>query len=167
MRRCVHKDLPVDAGDFRLISRQCLDTLNAMPEVHRFLRGMVAWVGFSQIAVPYARPARQFGETKYPLRKMASLAWNAISSFSTFPLRIITVTGGFFGLAGVGVGFYALFQHLAGNTVPGWTTLVCLLSLLGGMILMALGVIGEYVGKIYEEVKQRPLYVVKKIMGIQ
>lgn len=138
-----------------------------MPEAHRFLRGMVAWVGFSQIAVPYARPARQFGETKYPLRKMASLAWNAISSFSTFPLRIITVTGGFFGLAGVGVGFYALFQHLAGNTVPGWTTLVCLLSLLGGMILMALGVIGEYVGKIYEEVKQRPLYVVKKIMGIQ
>ncbi|HEU6437760.1 MAG TPA: glycosyltransferase family 2 protein [Nitratidesulfovibrio sp.] len=166
MRLWVHKGLPVDTGDFRLISRQCVDCINAMPEAHRFLRGMVAWAGFPQVAVPYARAERRFGETKYPLYKMLRFAWVAITSFSTVPLKIVTAAGGIFSLLGLGAGIYALASHVTGHTVPGWTSLMGFNALMGGLVLMGLGLIGEYVGKIYEEVKGRPLYVVQRTINI-
>lgn len=167
MRKWVHKDLPADAGDFRLISRACVDSINAMPEAHRFLRGMVAWVGFPQVAVPYTRMERKFGKTKYPLYKMLRFAWVAITSFSIFPLKIVTAAGGIFFILGIATGIYALTSHIAGHTVPGWTSLMGFNALMGGLVLLGLGLIGEYVGKIYEEVKGRPLYVVKHTINIK
>ncbi|MDR3177194.1 MAG: glycosyltransferase family 2 protein [Desulfovibrio sp.] len=166
MRRCVHKDLPVDAGDFRLISRQCLDAVNAMPETHRFLRGMFAWAGFRQVDVLYIRNSRMAGKTKYPLHKMASFAWNAIISFSAFPIRIIALCGLFSGLFGFLVCIYAVRQYVAGSTVPGWPSLIGVFSLIGGMILVSIGIIGEYIGKIYEEVKNRPLYIIRHAINV-
>ncbi|MDR2050840.1 MAG: glycosyltransferase family 2 protein [Deltaproteobacteria bacterium] len=161
MRRCVHKDLPVDAGDFRLISRPCLDAINSMPEAHRFLRGMFAWTGFRQVPVPYVRNGREAGESKYPLHKMVSFAWNAITSFSNFPIRGVAFLGFCTGLCGFMMCIYALWQHAAGNTVPGWSSLIGVISLIGGMILISIAIIGEYIGKIYEEAKNRPLYIIR------
>jgi glycosyltransferase involved in cell wall biosynthesis len=168
MRKLVHKDLPVDAGDFRLISRPALDTLNAMRETHRFLRGMGAWVGFAQCPVKYKRASRVAGETKYPFRKMLKFAWTAAISFSPLPLRISLGLGLIVAFVGFIAGIYAVFQALMHffNTdsaqvySPGWATLVTLICLIGGAILIALGILGEYVGRIFEEIKDRPLYVV-------
>ncbi|MFT3782901.1 MAG: glycosyltransferase family 2 protein [Nibricoccus sp.] len=162
MRRFVHKDLPEDTGDFRLISRRCLDAILQMNEQHRFLRGMFAWVGFWQTAVRYKRNARKFGETKYPLRKMVVLAWNAALSFSTLPIKLISVGGFCTAVLACLYGGYAIVQkYVFNNTVPGWTGLVVILGIIGGMILISLGVIGEYVGRIFEEIKRRPLYIVR------
>lgn len=160
MNYCMPVDLPVDTGDFRLVSRKAIDAINAMPERRRFLRGMFAWSGFKQIAVPYERQSRKYGETKYPLRKMLSLAWNGITSFSSVPLRCISLVG--IGSAGIGILaiIYTLFSLIFGDTVPGWASLMCLTAFIGGMILLSLGIIGEYVGKIYEEIKGRPTYIV-------
>jgi dolichol-phosphate mannosyltransferase len=161
MRIAVDRRLPSDTGDYRLISRACLDALLSMRETHRFLRGMVAWVGFRQTAVQFVRPPRVAGETKYPLGKMIRFAWTAILSFSPLPLRTIFAFG--FVVAGVGfaAGTYALAANLLGfPVVPGWTSLMLTICLIGSFILIALGVIGEYVAKIYEEVKGRPLYVI-------
>ncbi len=162
MQRFVHKDLPPDAGDFRLVSRRCLDAILRMNEQHRFLRGLFAWVGFPQIAVPYERNARKFGETKYPFWKMMKLAWDAALSFSTLPIKLITLGGFATAALACAYGAYAVIQkYVFQSTVPGWTGLVVILGLIGGMILVSLGVIGEYVGRIFEEIKHRPLYLVK------
>lgn len=168
MKRLVHKDLPVDTGDFRLISSSCLTALKRMRETHRFLRGMIAWVGFPQIAVKYKRDPRAAGDTKYPLSKMLKFAWTAAVSFSPLPLRFSLMLG--FLIAGIGVivGFYAIimsfihyFIQPAGfNYNPGWGTIVTMLCLIGGSILIGLGVLGEYVARIYDELKDRPLYLV-------
>jgi dolichol-phosphate mannosyltransferase len=161
MRALVHRDLPSDVGDFRLISRPCLEALNSMRELHRFLRGMITWVGFPQTAVEFVRPRRAAGKTKYPLRKMALFAWNAVVSFSPLPLRISFGAG--FGLTLVGFlyGVYAAFRLLSGRyVVPGWTSVIVLLCLVGGGIMISLGILGEYVGRLFEEIKKRPLYVV-------
>ncbi|MDR1947305.1 MAG: glycosyltransferase family 2 protein [Desulfovibrio sp.] len=166
MRRCVHKDLPVDAGDFRLMSRRCVDVLNAMPEVHRFMRGLAAWAGFRQTAVLYDRKERLYGESKYPLSKMFFLAWDAISSFSALPVRAVNFMGLCFLLFGFAVCLYALVQHLSGHTVPGWSSLVGLMTVIGGLTICSVGIIGEYVGKIYEEVKRRPLFIVEKTLNL-
>jgi dolichol-phosphate mannosyltransferase len=166
MRRCVHKDLPVDAGDFRLMSRRCVDVLNAMPETHRFMRGLAAWAGFRQTAVLYDRRERLHGESKYPLGKMLFLAWDAISSFSALPVRAVNIMGLCFLLFGFAVCLYTLVQHAAGHTVPGWSSLVGLITLIGGLTICSVGIIGEYVGKIYEEVKRRPLYIVEKTLNL-
>ncbi len=163
MRLLVHRELPADVGDFRLMSRAVVDELKAMREQHRFLRGMVTWLGFAQTEVPYTRPKRPAGETKYTLRKMLALAWNASVSFSPLPLRISLLSGA--AIAGFGVCYtiYALVHALVlRDTVPGWTTLVVLLCLIGGWILISIGILGEYVARIFEEVKGRPLYVVRK-----
>lgn len=161
MRLMVRHDMPTDTGDFRLVSRPVLDAVNSMPEAHRFLRGMFAWAGFAQIAVPYERHNREYGQTKYPLRKMLSLAWRAITSFSSMPMRFV----GYFGLIIACFGFlyslYAIFTYLFGKTVGGWTTLVCLITLIGGSTMLGIGVIGEYIGMIYDEVKQRPVYIIR------
>ena len=160
MRALIHKDLPVDVGDFRLISRQCLDALVSMRELHRFLRGMVAWLGFPQTAVPFKRPARVAGTTKYPFRKMVRLAWNAAVSFSPLPLRLSLWLG--FLLTGISAsyGFYALVRMLFGYyAVPGWTSSIVVSCLIGGAVMVSIGIQGEYVGRLFEEIKARPLYV--------
>lgn len=166
MKTFVHSDLPADAGDFRLLSRRCLDSLRSMREVNRFLRGMVAWVGFAQIGVPYERPARAAGTTKYPLWKMLRLAWNAIVSFSPLPLRFSFFFGTILAFGGAAWATYAIARHLiVGDTVPGWTSQIVITCISGGAILISNGILGEYVGRIFEEIKERPLYLVSTWSG--
>ncbi len=154
------KSLPPDVGDFRLMSRRCVESLIAMREMHRFLRGMVAWAGFPQICVAYARQPRVAGTTKYPLRRMVHLAWNAAVSFSPLPLRISFFAGGIMALLAIEEAIRALIAFHAGRTVPGWTSLMIVLCVSNTVLLVTVGILGEYVGKIYEESKGRPLYIV-------
>jgi glycosyltransferase involved in cell wall biosynthesis len=158
--------IPLDTGDFRLMSRNVVDTLKAMPERDRFVRGMVSWAGFNQTALPYKRAERFAGESKYPLRKMIRFAIDGILSFSTKPLQMSVAMGMFcaaLALAGI---FYALFLRLFTNVwVEGWTALMIAVLFIGGVQLISLGILGEYVGRIYNEVKNRPLYVVQEYLG--
>jgi len=155
-------DLTPDSGDFRLLDRCALDALLAMTERSRFLRGMTVWVGFTQTAVPYERSARSAGETKYTLRKMLRFSLDAIASFSHLPLQLSTYVG----VLCAGIAFVAIpvviGLRIGGSYLPGFSTLTIIILLIGGMVLIALGVIGEYVGRIYDEVKHRPLYVVRE-----
>ncbi|MCE0497486.1 MAG: glycosyltransferase family 2 protein [Methylacidiphilales bacterium] len=161
MKVLVHSDLPLDAGDFRLISRRSLDALCSMHEVHRFLRGMITWVGFAQVPLKYRRDVRAAGSTKYTVWKMCRFAWNAIVSFSPLPLRISLVIGIIVACGGAIYGIYAVLRSLIyHDTVLGWTTQIVLTSVLGGTILVSNGLLGEYVGRIFEEIKGRPLYIV-------
>lgn len=161
MRTFVHPNLPPDTGDFRLISRRCLDAVISMHELHRFLRGMVAWVGFLQISVRYHRKPRAAGTTKYSLWKMLRFASNAIISFTPLPLRISLVAGSVLALLGMIYGLYAAYATIRyHDTVPGWTTQIIFTSVLGGAILISNGILGEYIGRCFEELKGRPLYVV-------
>ncbi|MGH2855140.1 MAG: glycosyltransferase family 2 protein [Solirubrobacteraceae bacterium] len=155
-------DLEPNSGDFRLLDRRALDALLTMTERSRFLRGMTVWVGFTQTAVPYERDARHAGETKYTLRKMLRFSLDAIASFSHVPLQLATYVG----LLSAGLAFVAIpvviGLHFAGSYLPGFGSLTIAILLLGGIQLIALGVIGEYVGRIYDEVKHRPLYIVRE-----
>jgi len=161
MRWCIHRDLPVDTGDFRLISRNCLAALRPMRELHRFLRGMITWVGFPQTAVRFERPARAAGVSKYPLRRMLLLSWNAAVSFSPLPLRLSFAVGGAIAGVGAAYGVYAFVRAALGlYVVPGWTSSIVVTCLIGGAIMISVGILGEYVGRIFEEIKQRPLYIV-------
>jgi len=154
-------DLEPNSGDFRLLDRRALDALLTMTERSRFLRGMTVWVGFTQTAVPYEREARNAGETKYTLRKMLRFSLDAIASFSHLPLQLATYVG----LVSATVAFVAIpivaVLRLSGSYLPGFGSLTIAILLLGGIQLIALGVIGEYVGRIYDEVKHRPLYIVR------
>jgi polyisoprenyl-phosphate glycosyltransferase len=154
-------DLEPNSGDFRLLDRRALDALLTMTERSRFLRGMTVWVGFNQTAVPYEREARHAGETKYTLRKMLRFSLDAIASFSHLPLQLATYVG----LLSAGLAFVAIpvvaVLRLSGSYLPGFGSLTIAILLLGGIQLIALGVIGEYVGRIYDEVKHRPLYIVR------
>ncbi len=153
-------DLEPNSGDFRLFDRRALDALLSMTERSRFLRGMTVWVGFSQTAVGYERDARYAGETKYTLRRMLRFSLDAIASFSHLPLQIATYLGLLFAsLAFVAIPV-VIGLRIAGSYLPGFGSLTIAILLLGGIQLMALGVIGEYVGRIYDEVKHRPLYIV-------
>lgn len=167
MRAFVHRDLPANSSDFRLMSRAAVDALGHLREGQRFLRGMVTWIGFPQIAVPFERPSRVAGTTKYSTRKMVAFAWDAILSFSTLPLRFATYFGFITFVVGMVYGLrvfvHALFYR---DLVPGWATTIVLETLLGGAILVCLGMIGEYVGRIYEEIKQRPIYIVRRRMNV-
>jgi len=166
MRGMVYRELPPDVGDFRLISRPCLDAVAQMRETHRFLRGMVAWVGFPQIAVLYHRQPRVAGTTKYPLRKMLAFSWVAATSFSTLPLRFSMIMGALAGLVGIEEGIRALLAYFLGwYTVPGWTSLTVIVALIGSAMLMSIGILGEYMAKLYEQAKGRPLYVVARTFG--
>ncbi len=155
-------DLEPNSGDFRLLDRRALDALLTMTERSRFLRGMTVWVGFTQTAVSYERDPRHAGETKYTLRKMLRFSLDAIASFSHVPLQLATYVG----LLSAGLAFVAipvvLGLHFAGSYLPGFGSLTIAILLLGGIQLIALGVIGEYVGRIYDEVKHRPLYIVRE-----
>jgi len=153
--------IPADAGDFRLMSRPVVLTLRALREQHRFVRGLVWWVGFRQTAVSYERPARFAGETKFPLRRMLRFAVDGITSFSTVPLRMATWFGLLAGMATMAGGAWAVWAKLTGRyVVRGWTTIMLLVGIGASAQLLMTGILGEYVGRIYEEVKRRPLYVV-------
>lgn len=163
LRSISHVDIPADAGDFRLLSRQAVDALALMPERARFLRGMTSWVGFRQVAVQYEREARYAGKTNYSRRRMITLALDAITSFSTAPIRIVTSLGFLLVLFCAGVLAWTVYVKLFTDTaVAGWTSLLAVVLLLGGMQFVALGVIGQYVARIFEEAKQRPLYLVSE-----
>ncbi|HEY9152486.1 MAG TPA: glycosyltransferase family 2 protein [Anaerolineales bacterium] len=155
--------IPVDTGDFRLMDRKVVDVLKQMRERHRFPRGMSAWVGFKQIGVEYKRAARFSGETKYPFRKMLLLALNAITSFSYFPLQVATYFG--FGSAGLAILAIPVVIYLRMEGSPQFTgqatTLIAVLFL-GGVQLISLGILGEYIGRLYDEAKGRPLYIVRE-----
>ncbi|MGO9095038.1 MAG: glycosyltransferase [Bryobacteraceae bacterium] len=167
MRRIVYRRLPLDAGDFRLISRECLEGLRRMRETHRFLRGMIVWVGYPQVALPYQRGARAAGQTKYPLRKMLSFAWTAATSFSTLPLRFSIVLGVIAGLFAAEEALRAFLASLLGwYVVPGWTSLMIVTSVIGSALLISVGILGEYVGRIYEQSKDRPLYLVSRTFNV-
>jgi dolichol-phosphate mannosyltransferase len=154
-------EVPLDTGDFRLMSRKVVVALRELREVHRFVRGMVAWVGFRQTAVFYDRPGRFAGETKYPLAKMLRFAVDGITSFSILPLRFATYLGLLISMASVGVALWAMTARFVFHaTVPGWTSMFVLISLLAAAQLLMMGILGEYVGRIYEQVKRRPLYVI-------
>jgi dolichol-phosphate mannosyltransferase len=155
--------IPLDTGDFRLMDRKVVDVLRQMRERHRFPRGMSAWVGFKQIGVDYKRAARVAGETKYPFRKMFRLALNAITSFSYFPLQVAT----FFGFASAGIAIIAIppvvYLRMTGSQAFfGQATTLIAVLFLGGVQLISLGVLGEYIGRLYDEAKGRPLYIVRE-----
>jgi len=160
-------NIPMDAGDFRLLDRKVVDVLNQMREKHRFLRGMSSWVGFRQTGVPYRRVARQVGETKYPFRKMFRLAINAITSFSYFPLQLATYIG--FVAAGISILSIPIVIaiRLWGSETPllGQATTLIAVLFLGGVQLISLGILGEYIGRLYDEAKGRPLYIVREAPG--
>ncbi|HVN92649.1 MAG TPA: glycosyltransferase family 2 protein [Terracidiphilus sp.] len=160
MRSFFLESLPADVGDFRLMSRQCVETLRSMRELHRFLRGMVAWVGYPQICVRYERQPRVAGQTKYPLSKMLRLAWNAAVSFSPLPLRMSFYAGALMALLAIEEAIRALVAYHSGSTVPGWTSLMIVLCVSNAALLITVGILGEYVGRIFEESKGRPLYIV-------
>jgi dolichol-phosphate mannosyltransferase len=157
--------VPLDTGDFRLMSQRVVAVLRALPESHRFLRGLVAWAGFRQGAVEYDRPERFAGETKYPVRSMVSYALDGITSFSVLPLRFASYLGILTSLGAVALVVWAVTGKLMGVTVPGWATTVGIVSLLAAVQLLMIGILGEYVGRIYEQVKQRPLYVIAERVG--
>lgn len=158
--------IPLDTGDFRLMSRNVVDTLRAMPERDRFVRGMVSWVGFKQISLPYSRAERFAGESKYPLSKMLRFATDGILSFSTKPLQMSVGLGMLSAIFSLVAILYALGLRLFTNIwVEGWTALMIAVLFLGGVQLICVGILGEYIGRIYNEVKQRPLYVVQEYSG--
>ena len=161
-------DIPRDTGDFRLMDRNALNQFLLMRESYRFVRGMVAWIGFNQTFVEYDRESRFAGQTKYPLKKMLRLASDAILSFSNTPLKIATFVGFITSIAAfIGI-IYSLYVRLFTKSwVEGWTFLMIAILLIGGIILLVLGIIGEYVGRIYGEIKQRPLYIVKDKIGFE
>jgi len=160
LRGMVGVPIPLNAGDFRLMSRRVVLAMRALREANRFVRGMVAWVGFRQTSVTYVRKGRAAGSTHYPLRRMIRFALDGILSFSTLPLRMAIWLGAAAGLIGIGVALWAIVAHLQGHTLPGWATLMVVVALASSAQLMMTGVLGEYVGRIYDEVKRRPLYVV-------
>jgi polyisoprenyl-phosphate glycosyltransferase len=167
IKRLTKVSIPVDTGDFRLMSRRVVDALRRSPERHRFLRGMVSWVGYNQVGVAYDREERHSGTTKYPLTKMLRFAIDGITSFSDVPLRFAS----YLGFASSAIAFiyalivigYKLFSlHPPGYT-PGWASTIVAVLFLGGVQLISLGILGEYIGRIYDEVKGRPLYLIADI----
>ncbi len=165
LNRMVDIDIPRDTGDFRLMSRRAVDILNSMPEHHRFIRGMVSWIGMRQEALPYERAARFAGVTKYPFSKMIRFAIDAITGFSVRPLRMASDFGICFGIATLLLLAYALVQYFLGKTVEGWTSLAVIILALGSVQLFVLGVMGEYLGRLYMQSKGRPLFIIQEVVS--
>jgi polyisoprenyl-phosphate glycosyltransferase len=158
-------EIPSDAGDFRLIDRRVVDVMLSMPERHRLLRGICSWVGFVQAPFPYKRAARFAGVTKYPFKKMLALAFDGILSFSVVPLRMLTLAGLLTALLSmVGIVWALIARTLTHEWVAGWATLFIGLLFFSGMQMICLGIMGEYIGRIYTEVKQRPLFVIRDVI---
>lgn len=158
-------EIPVDTGDFRLLTRRALDVLLSMPESHRFIRGMVSWIGFQQSPLLYERAARAAGESKYPLGKMIRLALDAITSFSVRPLRWATYVGLAVVVLASFLALYVLYGWALGRAVEGWTSLMIVILFLGSCQLMLLGVFGEYLGRLYIESKSRPLFIIRDVIA--
>jgi polyisoprenyl-phosphate glycosyltransferase len=168
LRRLANVEIPAAAGDFRLADRRVIEAFRAMPERNRFVRGMFAWLGYRQLAVPYAVPPRFAGRSKYTLRKMIRLATDGITSFSTAPLRLVLDLGFAVSVLSFLFGIGTLISKFAGVfLVPGWLTIVLVTSFIGGIQLLVVGVVGEYVARIYDEVKARPLYLVRELHGFE
>lgn len=160
------KHLVSNAGDFRLLDRKCVDALNRLPERVRFTKGMYAWIGFKQYCVPYDRPPRAKGKSKWNGWKLWNFALDGITSFSSLPLRIWSYLGGVVSFLGFGyAAWLALRTLIWGVDVPGYASLMVVLLCLGGLILFSLGIIGEYLGRVFEEIKGRPLYVIRSTIG--
>lgn len=158
-------DIPLDSGDFCLMDRKVVDKIKAMPERNRFLRGLRSWVGYRQVAIIYEREARHAGMAKYTFRKLMRLALDGILSFSSFPLRLATYIGLLTCAAGIIYLIYILAYHFLGGVAPqGWTSLIALVLLIGGVQLVLLGAIGEYIARIYDETKRRPNYIVRDFL---
>jgi dolichol-phosphate mannosyltransferase len=165
--RLADMDVPAAAGDFRLVDRNALEAVQAMRESNRYLRGMFSWVGFRQSGVPYASPPRPAGRSKYSRVRMFRLAGDAVIGFSSRPLRLGLNLGFAVSLLSILFGLSAVFSKLAGVfVVPGWTSIMVLVGIVGGIQLVVLGVIGEYIAHIFDEVKRRPLYVVSRLHGV-
>ena len=166
LRRLTRVEIPVDVGDFRLLSRRATEQLKQMREKDRFVRGLVSWIGFRQTGVTYHREKRFAGVTKYPYSKMVKFALDGITSFSTVPLKIATWMG--YGASGLAFLYLVsvFIQKLLGITVQGWATVMVAMLFLGGVQLICLGIIGEYLGRVFTELKPRPMYVVEEIVGL-
>jgi dolichol-phosphate mannosyltransferase len=162
--RLTNIQIPADVGDFRLMSRRAVDHLKRLREKDRFVRGLVSWIGFRQTGITYSRDRRHAGETKYPYRKMIKFAFDGITSFSTAPLKLATWMGYFSAFAAVLYLLSVFVQWLAGITVEGWATIMVALLFLGSVQLICLGILGEYLGRIFNEVKPRPMYVVEEVL---
>lgn len=158
-------EIVYDHADYRLLSNKALNALESYNETNLFLRGIVPTLGFKTGYVSYDRKEREAGESKYPLRKMLEFAFEGITSFTVKPLRLISVMGFLFSIFSCGGLLYALISHFCGSTVKGWTAIVCSIWLLGGVLMLSIGVLGEYIGKIYFEVKQRPRYIIDEAVG--
>jgi dolichol-phosphate mannosyltransferase len=156
--------IPANVGDFRLISRRVVEQLKLLKEKDRFVRGLVSWVGFKQTGVSYHRDARFAGETKYPFRRMIKFAFDGITSFSTLPLKFATWTGYITAVLAVLYLIYVLVAKLLGQTVQGWTTIMVAMLFIGSVQLICLGILGEYLGRVFNEVKPRPMYVVEETL---
>jgi dolichol-phosphate mannosyltransferase len=165
LQRLGYADIPANAGDFRLMTRRVLDILNAMPEQHRFIRGMVSWIGYRQVALLYDRAPRGTGKSHYSISRMVVLALDALTGFSITPLRLASFAGVAVGLAGLLMLAYTLGSWVSGRAVTGWTSLTTIVLILGSLQLLLLGLLGEYVGRLYIESKRRPLFVIDRIVG--
>ena len=165
LSRATEVDIPVDAGDFRLMSRRALDALLAMPEQARFIRGMVAWIGFRQVPFAYDRAERFAGVSKYPLGKMLRFAFDALTGFSSAPLKLASHAGMWLALGSVLLIVYIAYAWLSGHSIQGWTSLMLVVVVLGAVQMFVLALMGEYIGRLYNEAKRRPLYIVQEIAG--
>jgi dolichol-phosphate mannosyltransferase len=158
-------NIPLDAGDFRLMSRRALDVLLAMPEQARFIRGMVAWLGFRQVPFAYNRAERAAGESKYPLRKMLRFAFDALTGFSSAPLKLASHAGLLLSAGSVLIILYILYAFVSGQSIQGWTSLMLVVVILGAVQMFVLAMMGEYLGRLYSQAKNRPLYIVQEVAG--
>ena len=162
-------EIPKDTGDFRLVDRKVVEVINSLPEHNKFLRGLFSWVGFKQKAYEYERKERYAGKTKYPLKKMLKLAQDGIFSFSIKPLKIVGAMGILSVIISIILFVYAVLSYAFdwNNLVPGWTSLMVTMAFIGGMILISLWMIGEYIGRIYDETKRRPEYIIDETINIE
>jgi dolichol-phosphate mannosyltransferase len=165
LSRATEVDIPLDAGDFRLMSRRALDALLSMPEQARFIRGMVAWIGFRQVPFAYDRRERFAGETKYPFSKMFRFALDALTGFSSAPLKLASHAGLALSAGSLLLILYIGWAWLAGQNIQGWTSLMLVVVVLGAVQMFVLALLGEYIGRLYNEAKGRPLYIVQEVVG--
>jgi dolichol-phosphate mannosyltransferase len=165
LSRATEVDIPLDTGDFRLMSRRALDALLAMPEQARFIRGMVAWIGFKQVPFAYDRQERFAGATKYPLKKMMRFAIDALTGFSSAPLKLASHAGLALSIGSVILILYIAYAWAAGRNIQGWTSLMLVVVILGAVQMFVLALMGEYIGRLYNEAKRRPLYIVQEVAG--
>ena len=158
--------IPVDAGDFRLMDRRVVDALKSLPERNRFMKGLYAWVGFHNVIIPYVPAERHAGVSSFSLRSLSKLAFTGVTAFTNAPLRLWSALGVVVALCALGFGLWIVAEHfMFGSDVPGWATLVCGMMFFSGVQLLSIGILGEYVGRIFDEVKQRPIYLIGSEAG--